>query len=104
MFDLRPLSILVVGFLFHSVLGGCAATTLSAGSDADRIRQIEHQRLRALVEVDLITARRLHSEDFQLINPAGVSLTKLEYLGALESGRLLSLDEGRGVVWQNVQH
>lgn len=66
---------------------GCA-TTPSASSDAESIRQIERQRLRSLVDVDLETARRIHSDDFQLINPAGAPLTKQEYLGALESGQL----------------
>lgn len=68
-------------------LAGCA-TTPSDSSDAERIRQIERQRLRSLVDVDLETARRIHSDDFQLINPAGAPLTKQEYLGALESGQL----------------
>jgi len=64
------------------------ATVRSDDSDAEQIRQTERQRLRSLVDVDLPTARRLHSDDFQLINPAGAPLTKQEYLGALESGQL----------------
>lgn len=68
-------------------IAGCA-TARSDSSDAERIRQIERQRLRSLVDVDLETARRIHSDDFQLINPAGAPLTKQEYLGALESGQL----------------
>jgi hypothetical protein len=35
----------------------------------------------------LDTARRLHSDDFQLINPAGMPLTKQEYLSAIEAGQ-----------------
>lgn len=73
--------------LLCSALAGCATTAID-GSDAEHIRHIERQRLRALVEVDLATARRIHSEDFQLINPAGAPLSKQEYLGALESGQL----------------
>jgi hypothetical protein len=57
-------------------------------SDAEQIREIERQRLRSLVDVDLNTARRLHSDDFQLINPAGIPLTKEEYLGVIETGRV----------------
>lgn len=69
------------------VLASCTATR--AGSpDAEHIRELERQRLRSLVDVDLDTARRLHSADFQLINPAGAALTREEYLGALESGQL----------------
>ena len=73
--------------LLCCALAGCA-TTPSGSSDAELIRQIERQRLRSLVDVDLATARRIHADDFQLINPAGAPLTKQEYLGALESGQL----------------
>ena len=41
-----------------------------------------------VVDADLATARRLHAEDFQLISPAGVALSKAEYLGAIESAQL----------------
>jgi hypothetical protein len=47
---------------------------------------IERQRLRALVAVDLELAEQLHTDDFQLINPAGRSLSKDEYLGGIASG------------------
>ena len=40
------------------------------------------------MENDLETAGRLHAPDFQLINPAGVALSREEYLGALASGEL----------------
>ena len=83
----RPRYYVIAGLFACWVLAGCA-TTRPAGSDADLIRQIERQRLRSLVDVDLGTARRLHTDDFQLINPAGAPLTKQEYLGALESGQL----------------
>lgn len=83
----RPLLASATGLFACCVLASCA-TTRTDGSEAERIRQIERQRLRSLVEVDLNTARRLHSEDFQLINPAGAPLSKQEYLGALESGQL----------------
>jgi hypothetical protein len=55
--------------------------------DAERIRQIERERLRSLVDADLATARRLHAEDFQLITPAGVALSRDDYLGGVESGQ-----------------
>ena len=69
------------------VLISCA-TTQTNSSEAEHIRAMERQRLRSLVDVDLNTARRLHHEDFQLINPAGAPLTREEYLGALQSGQL----------------
>lgn len=57
-------------------------------NDAATLRALEEQRLRALVAVDMATAGPLHAENFQLINPMGVSLSKDDYLGALESGRI----------------
>jgi hypothetical protein len=60
----------------------------SIQAQADTIRAIERQRLRALVSADLKTARRLHADDFQLINPFGGSLSKEQYLGGVASGQL----------------
>jgi hypothetical protein len=48
----------------------------------------ERRRLRALVSADMATAAPLHAEDYQLITPAGVALTKDEYLSAVTSGEL----------------
>jgi hypothetical protein len=59
-----------------------------SGDEADLIRSIERTRLRALVDADIDTARRLHAEDFQLINPLGGSLSKDQYLGGVASGEL----------------
>lgn len=56
------------------------------GSQAQVLRDIEHQRLRALVEADMPVARRLHANDFQLINPAGMALSDEEYLAFVASG------------------
>lgn len=53
---------------------------------ADHIRSTERARLRALVDADMIVARRLHSGDFQLINPAGMALSDEEYLGFVATG------------------
>jgi len=67
--------------------GGKAPSTVSReGDEVDQIRDIEHQRLRALVEADMDVARKLHAEDFQLITPFGDALSKEEYLGTVESG------------------
>ncbi|HEU5102304.1 MAG TPA: nuclear transport factor 2 family protein [Roseiflexaceae bacterium] len=75
--------------------------TIRAGSEADRsapeadsIRAIERQRLRALVEANIELAQQLHADDFQLINPGGGALSKAEYLGGIASGYL------RYVVWE----
>lgn len=53
---------------------------------ADHIRSTERARLRALVDADMIVARRLHAGDFQLINPAGMALSDEEYLGFVATG------------------
>ncbi|MGI9626425.1 MAG: nuclear transport factor 2 family protein [Longimicrobiales bacterium] len=53
---------------------------------SEQLRQIERERLRSLVVGDLDVARRLHAEDFQLINPNGLPWSKDQYLGRLESG------------------
>lgn len=53
---------------------------------SDQLRQIERERLRALVDGDLEVAGRLHADDFQLVIPSGVVWTKDRYLNALASG------------------
>ncbi len=55
---------------------------------ADLIRHIERERLRALVEVDMEVAEPLHADDFQLITPIGLPLSKAEYLGSVVSGEI----------------
>jgi len=66
--------------------GKAQSTVSREGDEVDQIRDIEHQRLRALVEADMDVARKLHAEDFQLITPFGDALSKEEYLGTVESG------------------
>lgn len=55
---------------------------------ADEIRDIERRRLAAIVGKDMATAEQLHSEDYELITPLGVALSKQQYLGAIGSGQL----------------
>jgi hypothetical protein len=55
-------------------------------TEADEIRKIERERLKALVEANLDVAGRLHADNFQLINPSGGSLSKEQYLGGIASG------------------
>ena len=54
----------------------------------DEIREIELRRLRALTDKDLATADQLHADDYELITPLGVALSKEQYLGAIGSGQL----------------
>ncbi|MGH7556791.1 MAG: nuclear transport factor 2 family protein [Gemmatimonadota bacterium] len=59
-------------------------------SEADLIRATERERVRALAEANMEVARRLHADDFQLIDPFGDSLSKEQYLGGIASGELRS--------------
>ena len=56
--------------------------------DAEVLRSTERERLRALVTGDVERAGKLHTEDFQLINPLGGALSKAEYLGGISSGQI----------------
>ena len=60
----------------------------SAQAEADAVRATERERLRALVSADVEAARRLHADDFQLINPLGGSLSREQYLGVIASGQV----------------
>lgn len=55
---------------------------------AEQVRETEHARLRALVDADIDAASRLHTDDFQLINPDGYALSKDDYLGGIASGEI----------------
>ena len=65
-----------------------AATDVNAQGESTKLRAIERERLRALVDANMATARRLHADDFQLINPNGGSMSKEKYLGNIASGDL----------------
>lgn len=57
-------------------------------TEEDRIRESERSRLRALVAADITAAEPLHADDFQLITPIGVALSREEYLGAIAAGHI----------------
>jgi hypothetical protein len=57
-------------------------------SQVELIRETERTRLRALVGGDIETAGRLHADEFQLITPIGMALSKNDYLGAIASGQI----------------
>jgi hypothetical protein len=71
--------------------------------ETDRLRQIEHERLRALIEVNIAVANRLHADDFQLITPSGSTLSKEEYLGRVASGEINYLVWEPGVIEVRLQ-
>jgi len=60
----------------------------SPTGEADRLRDTERARLRALVSADIDGAGQFHAPDFQLITPIGAALSKEDYMGALASGQL----------------
>ena len=65
-----------------------APAEVNAQDKADQLRAIERARLRSLVDADVATARRLHADDFELINPVGGTLSKEQYLRDIASGEL----------------
>ena len=54
----------------------------------DFFRELERQRLRALVDADLGLAHSLHAHDYQLITPGGSTLSRVEYLDGIATGEL----------------
>ena len=79
------LRVMTACFVALSIL---APADVNAQDTADQLRAIERSRLRALVDADVATARRLHADDFELINPAGGTLSKEQYLRDIASGVL----------------
>jgi ketosteroid isomerase-like protein len=80
------LAVLVLGL---TVVGSASCRSASdQQAEAEPIRSTERERLRALVQADVDTARNLHADDFQLINPRGQSLSKEQYLGDIASGQI----------------
>lgn len=69
-----------------------SATEVNAQSKADKLRAIERERLRALVDADIPTASRLHADDFELIDPRGGTHSKEQYLRSIASGDLNYLE------------
>jgi hypothetical protein len=62
------------------------AASSASPSQADRLRAIETARLQALVDGDATAAGRSLAADYQLINPAGVALSRDEFLGGVAAG------------------
>jgi hypothetical protein len=60
--------------------GDHAHTGEAGGTTAAVVRNIERQRLRALLKHDYDTAEKLHADDFELINPLGENVSKEEYI------------------------
>ena len=54
----------------------------------EEIRQTVLTRMKALAAPDLKLADDIIADDFQLVPPNGVALTKAQYLGAIASGAI----------------
>lgn len=63
-----------------------ATAALAHPGAADQLRSLERARLHALVEGDTATASRFIASDFQLINPAGATSAKNDYLEGVAAG------------------
>jgi ketosteroid isomerase-like protein len=91
------IGVVLVGALgFTEACSGSQAGTTGAGADTTReaaatasaLEQIERQRLAALVDADMEVVERLHAEDFELVPPPGVALTRDEYVTLVSTGDL----------------
>ncbi|WP_406050313.1 nuclear transport factor 2 family protein [Kribbella sp. NBC_00889] len=56
--------------------------------EADKLRRIERDRLTWLVDRRVAEADAVHADDFVIVTPSGLSWTKAEYLGGIESGEI----------------
>lgn len=70
-------------------LAGCSSGGSSSTSKASaEVRAAETARLKALVDADLPTLRRLHADDFELVSADGSVLTKATTLDLVGTGAL----------------
>jgi hypothetical protein len=69
-------------------LAGATANGSSSPSQAEQLRQIEQERLQALVDADATAAGSLMASDFELINPIGDVLSRDDLLGGVRSGAI----------------
>jgi len=73
---------------------GIAANALAGprSAQAEQLQQLERVRAQALVDGDIETARQLMAPDFQLINPAGLALSRDQLLEGVGAGQPDFLD------------
>jgi hypothetical protein len=82
----RTLPVLAATMLALLAAGAAVAATHGRSSEADRLRTLERTRVQALVDADTQTARKLIAPDFQLINPAGGTSGRDDYMDAVDAG------------------
>jgi hypothetical protein len=82
----RTLAVVAAALVVGAAVVMASSASSASPSQADRLRAIETTRLQALVDADTATARKLTAPDFQLINPAGVTLSRDDFLGGVDAG------------------
>ena len=60
----------------------------ATSSHADAVRSAARKRVSALIAADMEVLRAIHADDFQLVTPLGVVLSKEQYLGAVGAGHI----------------
>jgi hypothetical protein len=83
---LAAMAAAAVALMIAATAVAASHATGARSSQADRLREIERTRLQALVDADTATARGLIADDFQLINPGGIPLSRDQLLGAVQAG------------------
>jgi hypothetical protein len=84
----RTLAVLAAALALTTAVVTGSSASPGSSSQAERLRAIETTRLQALVDADTATARKLMAPDGQVINPAGVPLSREDLLGAVDAGVL----------------
>ena len=84
----HTLAAVAVALVAAGAVVAASSASSASPSQTERLRAIETTRLRALVDADTATVRNLTAPDFQLINPAGVPLSRDELLGGVDAGAL----------------
>lgn len=84
----RTLAAVAAALVLATGVVAVSSASPARSSQADHLRAIETTRLQALVDADTATARTLIASDFQVINPAGVALSRDDLLGAVDAGVL----------------
>ncbi len=82
----RALAAVALALVVAAGVVTASSASPAKSSRADGLLAIETTRLQALVDADTATARKLTAPDFQLINPAGVPLSREDLLGAVDAG------------------
>jgi hypothetical protein len=77
-------------FVLATVTAGAGAAASAPGDSpsAESLRATELERQRALVDADTSAVEPLTADDFQLVPPPGIPLSRGEYLGAVAAGAI----------------